>query len=311
YDIPGKVFILGEYSVLADGAAVIATVGPRFGMRVFRRDAECSFFDAGPFHPKSPAARLVDFAIRQDHDVTDLAFGFEDFCCGKGGLGSSTAQFALVYLALAGKLGWETRWQKVWKLYRELAGSSVFVPSGADLIGQWVGGVNVVDLNQQQCFDVFPVFDWSRLLVFSATGQQGRKVATHEHLSGLANTGFLSGQSGLLRDLKNLTNEAVGAIKNNQPMRLGEVMDEYADSLSAVSLESSETKADRAALRNMSGVIGVKGCGAMQSDVLLVLMGASQDFETRKKVVDLALSRGLELVEDSLTFQMGISCQKN
>ncbi|MEK6705827.1 MAG: hypothetical protein AABZ06_08560, partial [Bdellovibrionota bacterium] len=62
YNISGKVFILGEYSVLADGTAVIAAVGPRFGMRVLRRNSECDFFDADSFHPKSPAARLVDFA---------------------------------------------------------------------------------------------------------------------------------------------------------------------------------------------------------------------------------------------------------
>src|SRR4051812_47804624 len=97
---PGKVFILGEYAVLEGRPAVIASVGPRFRMKLDREGAR------GPApHPQSPVSRLMDWAGRAGipgiQDLEDLSLDFEDPFDGAGGFGSSTAQFALAYRVLS------------------------------------------------------------------------------------------------------------------------------------------------------------------------------------------------------------------
>src|SRR5688500_3763546 len=51
---PGKVFLLGEYSVLAGGDALVLAVGPRFKLALGEG------FDPAP---QSPAGRLLSYAI--------------------------------------------------------------------------------------------------------------------------------------------------------------------------------------------------------------------------------------------------------
>src|SRR3954465_7430670 len=101
--VPGKVFVLGEYAVLADHPALIATVGPRFRTD-FGKDSGATP-GAPDFHPRSPAGRLLSQA--RAARVSLPSFGFVDPYRGAGGFGASTAQFALLYRALAQEMGLE------------------------------------------------------------------------------------------------------------------------------------------------------------------------------------------------------------
>jgi hypothetical protein len=184
-------------------------------------------------------------------------------------------------------------------------------PSGADLVAQWQGGVIFFDPSESHCLDIWPLFDWSNLLVFSATEQEGRKVPTHEHLTCLAQQGFPQSSPLLVSSLESVLMDGISAIRENDVLQLGRAMDHYAEVLERAGLEVAATTEDRQALRDLPGVCGVKGMGALQSDGILVMMQPkSGDQSTdRKKVIQIAKSRRLSLVSDGLTCEMGITCQ--
>ncbi len=80
-------------------------------------------------------------------------------------------------------------------------------------------------------------------------------------------------------------------------------MNAYGDALASMSLEIAETAADRRALSQVLGVLGVKGAGALQSDAVLVMMAPGSD---HRPVIELARSRGLVLAADGLTWERGV-----
>ncbi len=289
FNIAGKVFLLGEYAVIAGRPAIVAAVSPRFRLSVGRDRAETIF------HLESPASRLV-----RESGVSLPPLHFEDPHEGRGGFGASTAQFALVYSALSrvspGAFNWD--WKSAWKLYRKLMKDSVLIPSGADLVAQWQGGVVFFDPSQERCESPWRFFDWSRLLVFSASGQAGRKIATHEHLSALAKEGFPLRHEKLITSLERMTAAGAHALRENDVLALGLALDEYAETLSRADLELSATRADREALRDLPGVCGVKGTGALQADGVLVLL--EPDTSDRSRIIQAATSRGLVLIADGL-----------
>ena len=306
YDVAGKVFILGEYAVLHGRTAVVASVGPRFKLHLCESTNQNSAQNSiHEFSKGSPAERLLDFARKQDLEIPSLRF--EAPAGGFSGFGSSTAEFALTYAAIGEEI-WERRWPKVLKLYRELMADTVrgITPSGADLVSQWQGSVNLYEPEKGLSFDLWPAFDWSSFIVLSAADQHGRKVATHEHL-GAQNNQITS---PLISDLELPLQAGIDAIKNGSREKLGHALDAYGDVLARAGLEIAATSEDRKALRGLDGVAGVKGCGALQADAVLVLMKSNSDRSMRDNVIRIARERGLKLVADGLSCETGISCQR-
>jgi mevalonate kinase len=310
YSVAGKVFILGEYAVLAQLPGLIAAIPPRFSLSATSGASSTAGSFAAPnevFHPDSPIARLQAWA--EEMNWPDLEFGFEDPLAGAGGFGASTAQFAMAYLAYAQKMnvGVPGAFQ-VWHLYRELMKDDLIVPSGADLVAQWQGGVSFFDPKTDRCVDLWDGFDWSGLLVFSATRQKGRKVPTHQHLRTLRDRGFPEKEVDLMARLQQTVLKGVAAIREKAATQLGAAMDDYAEYLAAANLEVPATRADREALRGLPGVLGVKGAGALQSDAVLVLLESGHS--GKEQVLKLAQDRGLVLVVDGLEQETGVLCQK-
>ena len=306
FSIPGKVFILGEYAVLAGLPAVVATVEPRFEL-VEPEVHSIGENSSARFAPDSPAGRLLKFASEK-LGIKFPSFDFIDST--QGGFGASTAQFALTYRALAQEAGWNAGWRNVWSLYRDLTGGGALPPSGADLIAQWQGGVSIVDASDSRdtlrCLDASTAMDWSKLLVFSATGQSGRKVPTHAHLEDLAAGGFKTGMLELASVLATPLLGGVSAIREGSPERLGKAMNDYAGELRRAGLECDETFEDRLALSKLPGVLGTKGTGALQADAILVLVDRTDDRD-RQAVIRLGQARGLKLVANGLDRQIGIA----
>jgi mevalonate kinase len=295
YSIAGKVFILGEYAALAGLPSLVAAVGPRFRLT-------SSSSSKPEFAAESPAGRLLKWAEAQGISLT--GYRFQDPFGGKGGFGASTAQFALTYFALCNQMDWDRRWLAAWKLYRELTAAEKVPPSGADLVGQWQGSVTYFDPRESHCLDLWPMFDWSNLLVFSAAEKPGRKVATHLHLPELAAKGFPEHKKDWVEKLESILLQGADAIRENDSKRFGLSLDEYGEALSSFGLEAPEAQADRSALRSIPGVLGVKGAGALQSDAMIILVGS--DSSSRAQVIEVAKARGLKLVSDGLTAQTGI-----
>lgn len=300
FSTPGKVFILGEYAVLGGLPGLVATVPPRFFLNQTQGESQ-------EFHPESPIARLQNWASKKG--LPELSFQFEDPLGGAGGFGASTAQFAMAYLAYSQFFDDDQsgRWTSAWKLYREVMASEVMTPSGADLVSQWQGGVVFFDPSDLHCLDVWPLFDWSRLIVFSATGQVGRKVPTHSHLRGLVEKGFPQGMPQLLKDLERALISGISAVRENDVFELGKSLDDYAEALQRAGLECTATFEDRLFLRDLPGVCGVKGAGAEQADAVLVLL--EPNASNRDLIIKAAEARGLRLVSDGLTCEMGVTCQ--
>ncbi len=304
FSVAGKVFLLGEYAVLAGSPALVAATGPRFKLLCARGsegDPEAAWMPEEAFAPRSPAGRLVSWASSKGYEIP--FFSFEDPHMGQGGFGASTAQFALLGRALAEVHHFTWGWKEAWELYRELTSSDPLPPSGADLVAQMRGGVVLFDPPWKTCEDLDPVFEGSAILVLSATHQEGRKVATHEHLAQLSKRGFPHRDHELADELASLVQQGVRALRQRDHARFGAVMNGYSEALRGAGLEHPRTYEDRMALQHCPGVLGVKGAGAMQSDALVVFLD-SKGF--RDSVVDAARARGLEPLGESVEFGYGM-----
>lgn len=301
--IPGKIFILGEYAVLADRPALVAAVGPRFELlRTVDESKEGVCLD---FHPRSPVGRFLDRMRATGRDeifkAQGLTLEFKDPFEGRGGFGASTAQFALLYRHFARELGLECTALGARRFYREMMNDERMPPSGADLIAQWSGGVVCFDPGRSQVLQCWDQWDWRGLLVFSATGLPGRKVMTHDHLEKTGQTGL---SPILVRSLEKIVADALSQRGNLNA--LASAMNSYAEALHEAGLEVEGAHADRLAMIDVPGVLGVKGAGALLSDALLVLV--EPESIHRPEVIAAANSRGLRLVADGLKFEAGISC---
>ena len=305
YSIPGKVFLLGEYSVLAGKPAIVAATHPRF---VARSDGSKHFSHlphtaSREFHPLSPAGLL-----ERSKPAGIPHFEFHDAYQEQGGFGASTAQFALAY-AMSG--GGASAWNEVYHIYRALTRAEALPPSGADLVAQWMGGVIYLDPEKNECAQLREVFPWERLLIFSAAHQAGRKVATHEHLKIIKDREILEPSSPFLRETSAITREAFSVIsaggEGQSGDEFGKLLNSYGDVLSRFDLEIEATTADRESLRKVPGVLGVKGAGAMQSDCVIVWLKKDAD---AKKIIEHAHSLQLRWLVSGFKPETGIREEK-
>lgn len=281
--IPGKVFLLGEYSVLTGGRAILAAVGPRFQWTLSDREPR--------FHPKSPAGKFLQT------QKTKLKADFHDPHEGRGGFGASTAQFAFSFYAAQGE---HRSGIDAWQAYRDLHRTDSVPPSGADLLTQWEGGICAVDYSQAlpSVRKLRPSSLEEQILVFTATHLEGRKVATHEHLR------KAQWKAEWTADAVAIVGRAEVALAEDSGTEFGKALNDYAEFLAGHHLEAREAREDREAIASMKGVLGCKGTGALLSDVLIALVDDASLFEP---IVEAAEARGLRLALKGITQEKGIS----
>src|SRR4051812_36096175 len=89
--VPAKTFLVGEYLALSGGPSLVITTLPRFELETDPQALR------NPFAFASPAGKLWE------SDPLKPKLKFRDPFEEAGGLGASTAQFALLYAALRGK----------------------------------------------------------------------------------------------------------------------------------------------------------------------------------------------------------------
>lgn len=303
--VPGKVFLLGEYAVLAGQPALVAAVGPRFSWN--RGEPGAVIRGRAAAHPKSPAGRLIAAARMSAGTVASEFFGehfpgtFDDPHGGKGGFGASTAEFAMTYQLLAPSLGWGLDWISCWKKYQELYAADGVPPSGADLAVQMTGGTGIFDpvVPAVQALATGGVSQ--ALLVFSAAGLPGRKVATHEHLKS-DRLKSLDPRSEWISALSECVAEGIGAWRKDDIPAFGKVLTRFAETLAAEGLEADGARGERARLSLLAGVHGLKGAGGMLSDALV----AAVDPARHDAFIAVAASLGLRLVSKGIPREEGI-----
>jgi mevalonate kinase len=294
--VPSKAFLIGEYAVLSGAPAIVATFDPRFTLGP-RHDSE----QKAVFHPDSPAGRLMKTSRWEG------IWEYGDPYLGTGGFGGSTAEFLLSYAiaqiksdqSIETPICDKDAWQ-AWRRYKE------FTPlaSGADLIAQWLGGTVVVDLKESSAKRM-ELGDLGRcILIFSAAHQDERKVKTHEHLTADTTSQFKAPEYLLL-----LIERAADAISRGNVHQFASSLNQYGDLLRESGFEVEATTRDREAIARISGVIGVKGTGALQADGLVVVVDPLE-LDQRDEIVraiekrDLrCLAQGLSSKEPGITIQ--------
>ncbi len=301
--------MVGEYLALVGGPALILCTAPRFELSVSYSDDEGrakqsrGVIESLPFDLQSPAGRL---AQRFSSQLSSINFRFRDPHMGLGGLGASTAQFALLWATLQVQCGQNMRvaefvasdWIQLLKLYRECSWSGVgYPPSGADLIAQLYGQVTDWDerLGQANAW-TWPFEDLSFTLV-----RTGNKLATHDHLR----------QKAEIKEeiLRPLVLEAKTAFQDRQSEKLCHAVSEYARALAALGLVSSATSNILEALsatnqQQRFGIRAAKGCGAMGADVVAILYDADQ--AAQRRLYFWLQSQGLMVCGDNTVLSSGL-----
>lgn len=295
--IPTKVMLIGEYAVLAGLPTTLIPLKSHFLIdvqEVVKEEKEenealslSSFLD---FHPESPAGILLKkhhrhFKYRAQMSTQSKAI--------IRGLGSSTAEFIAVWATLSNRSLEDLKREatQVHALYQECVPQA----SGADLMLQlWNEPIHMCRSLKPQSADVSWLLKHS---IFVTTYfQENRKTATHEDLIS---------KSQMIQDLKMQSTELTSSYQRmkqlldewmsffettnqrssnhsdhpaeqvpavGQIQAVGEVMNRWADLMQELGCEQPQTTQDRIELKQIPGVVAVKGCGAMGSDVLWILL---------------------------------------
>lgn len=287
--VPGKTFLLGEYVALDGGPSLLLSTEPRFELRVRARTGETAL----PFHPASPAGRY--YSLHQA-DLEAWDFDFRDPSGGRGGLGASSAQFALLY-AFHHDGEWRSSvdipWAAMLRDYRECAWSGEGVaPSGADVVSQLCGAITWFDGRSNEA----TTLDWAFPDLGFTLIRTGAKLATHEHLK----TGTAHAPHAVLRSI---VLEARKAFASADAGRLIEAVNAGAFALRQSGLTAVQTTDLLDQMRdNHSLFFAAKGCGAMGADIILALHARS----SAPQVFQWAAGRGLEICGSLATLSPGL-----
>lgn len=284
--VPGKILVLGEYLALASGQALVWSFPPYFEL-----SETGSSVNKLPFHPQSPAGKL---AAELSKHMTLPSFHFVDPFDGHGGFGGSTAEFSLLFQwALAKQNKKATAWE-VWEKYQSFFAETLLRPSGVDLLVQSMNQANEslvsVDIPMRELQSFLPPSE-AKWVVFSAAHQAERKTKTHEHLQEIQQMGFPDAFAPLIGDLAKTFAKAVNALKGKNTPEFAKSIQAYAEILSSAGFEDKDAKEDRLAFQKAPGVLAVKGCGALLSDSVLVLVEGNVE-----PVLTLGNERGLQVV---------------
>lgn len=266
--IPGKTFLAGEYSVLKGGKALLWSSAPYF--ECIAKSATRSV--PSSFHPDSPAGKF----LQSHRELQSFEFEFID-PYKRGGFGASTAQYLAVRGLLAHLQGQKTpTGQNLILEYLEHAYSGEGTPpSGVDLWAQREGGLLLLDKKQNSLEKI----QWPFAGVMVLFVHTGHKLATHEHLKARLSvpeselkTAFAGLELGL--QAKDLEKFLAG-------------LSHFSESLSSAGLMCENSQKLQREFLLWSGVLAAKPCGAMGSDVVALVVEASQQGSILKRLKNL------------------------
>ena len=232
FKIPSKTFVLGEYTVLSEGKAIVFTHTPYFE---FIRAAQG--LNRHTSHPifKQLSSKQKSFTMVDPHE-------------GRGGFGASSA-LLLGY----GHIASPFQLDHAFALHKKYHSSG----SGADLISQYHGGLRLIDTSSLTAKKLtFPAD--VRVLIF----RTGIKTQTHIHLA--KRPVF---DASALAEIVNLWPVDRDITKTE----LCKLINQYEDLLLTFGLRCDEVKPLIEWTRTQPLVLAAKGCGALGSDVILAV----------------------------------------
>lgn len=296
----------------------MAATRPRFRLEVsLNGSGSCE-----GIHLHSPAGRWIRIhsSLFQNNEVR-----FFDPHVGKGGLGASSAQFVAVYawsqIAPHLPAEWPSQLlpQDVWKAYRMIAGgsnaSSDFflggdgerriqngdvaeknqrLPSGADVMAQWFGGLS---LFRSQPLTI-KKFVWPFANLTFSLFRTHLKVATHEHLEDLGDV--------IHPDLETASEEGILSMEASDEGRFISSIAEFGRLLESRKLVHQGVQPVLARFRENSQILAAKGCGALGADLVVVFHRPADQAKLVSWVESLGLSYagGLSDVDQGLQIEI-------
>jgi len=248
--IPGKIFLFGEYAVMQGGEAVIAAISPHY-----------QALQEGQLHPDSPASVFMK--------ERGMSASFQISQSPGPGFGSSTAELIVANRLVADPLSSADLWAWYRERFHPASGADLAVQSTALKEGTGLYQFQILgDSYRIRKLEV-PQFFVSNCLVFQCPPSQ--KIPTHTHLENQ------NDQSLQLQ----VSNDFIHRwLKGFDPRQ----MNEWADYLARSGRESLFGHEVRKAFSSIAGVNGVKGCGAGMNDVFLVSMDQVNPPQTLKEV---------------------------
>lgn len=261
---PAKTFLLGEYVAVAGGPALLVTTAPLFELHQTDEPG------LHGIHPESPAGR---WWLQHSKHATGLQW--HDPYQGCGGMGASSAQFLGVYLATnTGEKHIDI--SNLLDAYLRFAWQGNGLrPSGYDVIAQSMHDCVYIN-NQQKLYQSSPwPFD-DLVFILIHTGQ---KLATHEHLQTMA-------LPSVIDQLITVVESAKAAFELADRGSFINAVNAYYQQLLSVNLVAKHTQALIEQLSEYPEILGMKGCGAMGSDVILLLLHKEKLASVSKNLAD-------------------------
>ena len=268
-----KTFLVGEYSVLFGGSAVVLLTSPSFELQAIGKQAE--LIGVGKL---SPAGK---FYAKHRDIFENLSLTFIDVHHESGGFGASSAQFVLLYKLMLHITGAAFDIKNFLEEYRALAGNGEVLPSGADCVCQFLN--HHIYFDNKTCTVEQIEFDLPNIAF--AIFKTNFKVATHEHLRTLRPDFDISELQGCTQNVAN------GLKTKNEKLVISGVND-FFQRLCEMNLVLPQTKETVSQLKKDSVILAAKGCGALGADTIIVL------YEKRNKehVISIANNLGLKTV---------------
>jgi mevalonate kinase len=255
FRIPGKTFLVGEYSALVGGEALGLATRPYFQLSQAAAGSEFIVY-----HQESPAGLFAEknnfkfnFEVKNPYQV--------------GGFGQSTAEFIFSWFERnkendqVSKLEKPERIQNIFNDYLGLFDSAELKnkkPSGADLVTQLLGHVTHFNPEVYKSKSVtWPFSDLSFFVVST-----GLKIKTHEHLDTL--------NRDVLNQLPEYGHKVIQAfVDGNQNLFISQLI-AWSTKLEQMSLQHSDVLKFKDKLLKYNEIICIKPCGALGADVCLV-----------------------------------------
>jgi len=278
---PSKTFVLGEYGVLDQGPAIIFNTVPRFKCLISKS------------HNNFSEEIFLDSPEHQWIQKNPVEFGgislkwFNPFDVQKG-FGFSSAKFNILYAYSCFARGdsIETiKPQQLWRTYRSMKFEGV-VPSGADVISQWVGGVCIFEQNPLSVESLTAPFPNLGFFVLKT----GESLDTYQYLKSL--------KLPDVSDLKKIAQKGVDSMKFKQADKFIESIQEYREALQVKGLITKKTQKILQDLLKIKEIKACKGCGAMGAETLIVIFNIQDKELVRSKVSHLEI----KMDEQQLTY---------
>jgi hypothetical protein len=288
---PSKTFLIGEYLATQGGTALIANTSPRFELMV------ATGVGSEGISSTSPAGK---FFKRHEADFANYYVKFEDPHAGTGGLGASSAQYALLlYFWLSHIKNKKDISRQAFSHLQEYISDSWsgvgMRPSGADMLAQIGGGLSVVTTSTECMVS----YKWPfENLVFSLF-RTGRKLATHLHLQDVELV-----PKGILQEIADVT--VKGLQEANESIFLAGIKS-YGETLAQFGFLDGESAKSIKMIYSWPEALAAKGCGAMGADVIMIIHRPEHSNYISNKAHEL----GLSLVASSNTLTEGIEIRDN